>query len=223
MPNDINQAWGITFMQKYAPDNYKEYQDILAGNKTFGTVKKDILKRGIQQKDNGPNDQAQNYLNKVLPCLIWRYLMYSVRVNVTDKTTGQQKLEDFDFPLFQYNFPDEQVFQTGNLVDAEYSDNGVEAIPLQMTLNPIYYELQTQLQRSQYFQIVNGEIDIDLGSIENDLNAQGAINIVYNPPGTNMICSWDNLMNQTNANYRLQFGIAESQTQFFWIRISIYN
>mgnify|MGYP001119786532 FL=1 len=92
-----------------------------------------------------------------------------------------------------------------------------------MTLNPIYYELQTQLQRSQYFQIVNGEIDIDLGSIENDLNAQGAINIVYNPPGTNMICSWDNLMNQTNANYRLQFGIAESQTQFFWIRISIYN
>ena len=96
--------------------------------------------------------------------------MYSVRVSVTDK--------DFDFPLFQYNFPDEQVFATGNLVDADYSDNGVEAIPLHMTLNPIYYEFQTQLQRSQYFQIVNGEIDIDLGRIENDLNAQGTINIV---------------------------------------------
>lgn len=66
----------------------------------------------------------------------------------------------------------------------------------------------------QYFQIVDGTINIDLGSIENDLNAQGAINIVYNPPGTNIICSWDNLMNQTNANYRLQFNIAESQTQF---------
>ena len=76
--------------------------------------------------------------------------MYSVRVSVTDKNTGQQKLEDFDFPLFQYNFPDEKVFQTGNLVDPDYSDNGVEAIPFQMTLNPIYYELQTQLQRSQY-------------------------------------------------------------------------
>ena len=75
MPNDINQTWGITFMQKYAPANYQEYQDILAGKKTFGTQKKDILKRGVQKKDNGPNDQTQNYLNKVLPSLIWRNKM----------------------------------------------------------------------------------------------------------------------------------------------------
>ena len=220
--NDYDETYMKSVIESEYPDIWATYNKIKGGNmrSPFLQVEKRLFS-GRAGPTPTAAEQAQQYLDTVIPQVIWSRLMAKARFPITTtstSTTGQvtssTTYENFTFPLFQYNFKDEHLLNTGNIAAPNFTDNGVSLVPLQMTSNPIFYQLLLQLQTSQYFAIKNNTIDIDLGGIENDLNGKGSINVIYVPPGTNQSCDWETLMSQSNGNFRTQFGIAEAKTKF---------
>ena len=217
---DYDEEFALQFLQEMYPETYEEYQNIKNGTSTNNPVNTSKLNtrrvfgkqlRPQSATSSAPEIQAQEFLNRVLPQALW--------CNITQEFTipSQQdgQLNTFEWPVFKYNTKDsEELFKTGNLVDSDYSDNGVACIPLQMTLLPILSQLQQYLSTAQYFKIVDNDVKLEFGGIQDDFNATGLVTIVYVSPGTNKVCNFDTLASNTNGTFKLEFGVAEKQTVF---------